>query len=172
MASHALNPNAAEAHFPFKVAPGATSLDTTVSSAGAVPSVAPSGGEKEAAPVGIHKAALDNLAAVYHTFASLGGVVTLLACLFDIAAKENAAGPALSGLASNNVSPPVELGLSRICPKCRYWFWPSENARKHAQACSNLVLICNECNLQRRSGAHNRGAHQTTLYPAHWAEGG
>ena len=146
MASHALNPNAAAANFPFKVAPGATPL------------------EKEAAPVGIHKAALDNLAAVYHTFASLGGVVTLLACLFDIAAKENAAGPALSGLASNDVSSPVELGLSRICPKCRYWFWPSENARNHAQACSNLVLICYECNLQRRGGAHNRGAHPTTLF--------
>ena len=99
MASHALSPHA------------------PVYSAGDVPSVAPSGGEKEAAPVGIHKAALDNLAAVYHTFASLGGVVTLLACLFDIAAKENTAGPALSGLASNNVSPPAELGLSRICPK-------------------------------------------------------
>jgi hypothetical protein len=90
------------------------------------------------------------LAALYHTFTSLGGVVTMLACLFDIAANDKKSIAALPGLTPHVLARNVEQGLSRTCSNCNCRFRPSAVAVQHAQARSNLVLICFTCNLRRR----------------------
>ncbi len=76
-----------------------------------LPTAAPSGVELDDVPAGIDKATIDILAALYHTLTFLGGVITMLACLFDIEANEKKTSAALPGLFSQVLVWNVEKGF-------------------------------------------------------------
>ena len=151
---------------PFRgpFSPNAIAGANSTASIRSLPTAAPSGIKPDDVPAGIDKATIDTLAALYHTFTSLGGVVTMLACLFDIAANDKKSIAALPGLTPPVLARKVEQGLSRTCSNCNCRFRPSAVAVQHAQARSNLVLICFTCNLRRRSD--QRAGVQSAL-PGH-----
>ena len=137
---------------PFRepFSPNAIAGENSTASKRSLSTDAPSGVKPDVVPAGIDKTTIDTLAALYHTFTSLGGVVTMLACLFDIAANDKKSIAALPGLTPHVLARNVEQGLSRTCSNCNCRFRPSAVAVQHAQARSNLVLICFTCNLRRR----------------------